>query len=162
VDAEVLVVGSGPVGLTLACELMRRGTTVRIIERTTARERQSKGIAVTPRTLEIFDSLGVPDRLLARGHRLAGNDIYARGRRIASIGYGRIGPTRYPFALAIPQWEVEDALSDALVRLGGTVETDTTLREINQERTGSRPHSIRPRDRPSIRGSDGWWDATAA
>lgn len=131
-ETEVLVVGSGPVGLTLSVELLRRGVAVRTIERVTRRERESKGIWLMPRTLEILDSFGVADRLIERGHRLAANDIYTRGRRIASVGYGRIGHTRYPFALVIPQWEVEDALNDVIVEHGGVVEPDTALTGIDQ------------------------------
>lgn len=131
-ESDVLVVGSGPVGLTLSVELLRRGVAVRTIERVTQRERESKGIWLMPRTLEILDSFGVADRLLARGHRLAANNIYTHGRRIASVGYGRIGQTRYPFALVIPQWEVEDALNDVISHHGGGVEPDTALTGIDQ------------------------------
>ncbi len=130
--APVLVVGSGPVGLTLTCELVRRGTAVRTIERVAVRERESKGIWIMPRTLEIFDSFGIADHLIAKGQQLVANDIYTRNRRIASVGYGRIGPTRYPFALVIPQWEVEDALNEVLARWGGRVETTTALEGVEQ------------------------------
>jgi 3-(3-hydroxy-phenyl)propionate hydroxylase len=134
--SQVLVVGAGPVGLTLACELRRRDVPCRLVERAAERERESKGIWVMPRSLEIFDRLGITDRLLPRGRRLIANDFYTRGRRIASVGFRRVRDSRFPFALVIPQWEVEDALRDLLADLGGSIENEVTLTGIDQDDAG--------------------------
>ena len=65
---DVLVVGAGPVGLTLALGLARAGVDCRIIERDPEfRDRGVRGKGVNPRTLEVFDDLGVVDEILARG-----------------------------------------------------------------------------------------------
>ena len=63
-DVDVLVVGAGPTGLTLACDLRRRGLAVRVVERSPQPELKSRGKGVQPRTLEVFDDLGVVDRVL--------------------------------------------------------------------------------------------------
>jgi 2-polyprenyl-6-methoxyphenol hydroxylase-like FAD-dependent oxidoreductase len=66
-DVDVLVVGAGPTGLTLACDLRRRGLAVRVVERLPMPEVKSRGKGVQPRTLEVFDDLGVVDRVLEAG-----------------------------------------------------------------------------------------------
>ena len=58
-DVDVLVVGSGPVGLTAAGELRRRGVRCRIIDRLTAPQPYAKAVGIQPRTLEIWDRMGL-------------------------------------------------------------------------------------------------------
>jgi 2-polyprenyl-6-methoxyphenol hydroxylase-like FAD-dependent oxidoreductase len=64
---DVLIVGAGPTGLTLACDLARRGVAVRLIDRRTAHHHESRGKTLQPRSLEILEDLGVADRVLAAG-----------------------------------------------------------------------------------------------
>ena len=66
-DAAVLIVGAGPAGLTLAIDLARRGISFRLIEAAAAPFEGSRGKGIQPRTLEIFDDLGVIDAILAAG-----------------------------------------------------------------------------------------------
>ncbi|HEX3546808.1 MAG TPA: FAD-dependent monooxygenase, partial [Mycobacterium sp.] len=58
----VLVVGAGPTGLTMADELARHGVAVRIIDRAPEANVTSRALVVMPRTLEIFDAIGVIDQ----------------------------------------------------------------------------------------------------
>ena len=62
---EALIVGAGPTGLTLACELARRHVPFRLIEAATGPQPGSRGKGVQPRTLEVFHDLGIIDRVLA-------------------------------------------------------------------------------------------------
>ena len=55
---DVLVVGAGPVGLTMAGELARYGLSVRIVDKDMARTDKSKAIVVWARTLELLDRMG--------------------------------------------------------------------------------------------------------
>jgi 2-polyprenyl-6-methoxyphenol hydroxylase-like FAD-dependent oxidoreductase len=73
---DVMVVGAGPTGLTLACELHRRGVACRIVDRLPAIRRWSRGKGVQPRTLEVFDDLGIAEAALAAstGWRTGGSD----------------------------------------------------------------------------------------
>src|SRR5262245_2708037 len=57
--AEVLVVGAGPVGLMMAAELARHGIRCRIIDRLAEPSPYCRAIGVTPRTLEIWDDIGI-------------------------------------------------------------------------------------------------------
>jgi FAD binding domain len=63
----VLIVGAGPTGLTLACELARRGVSFRLIEDVPGPQPGSRGKGIQPRTLEVFEDLGIIDRVLANG-----------------------------------------------------------------------------------------------
>lgn len=69
---EVLIVGAGPVGITLACELLQQGVRIRLIDRRARIDESdphSKGILVWPRSLEVLRRIGVSERLAATGHR---------------------------------------------------------------------------------------------
>ncbi|WP_233597104.1 FAD-dependent oxidoreductase, partial [Corallococcus sp. CA041A] len=63
----VLVIGAGPTGLTLACDLARRGIRVRIVDAAPGPFAGSRGKGLSPRTLEVMDDLGVLDAVLAAG-----------------------------------------------------------------------------------------------
>ena len=67
VSTTVLIVGAGPTGLTLACELARRGVAFHLIEAAHGPQPGSRGKGLQPRTLEVFDDLGIVDRVLAHG-----------------------------------------------------------------------------------------------
>ncbi|HYH34052.1 MAG TPA: FAD-dependent oxidoreductase, partial [Nocardioides sp.] len=56
-DTDVLVVGAGPTGLTLACDLRRRGVDCTVVDRATTHHTRSRGKGLQPRSLEVFDDL---------------------------------------------------------------------------------------------------------
>ena len=75
---EVLVVGAGPVGLTMACELARAGVRCRIIDKAARPAATSRALAIFPRTLEMFEMMGMSEAVLTFGHQLNGVAIYNR------------------------------------------------------------------------------------
>jgi 2-polyprenyl-6-methoxyphenol hydroxylase-like FAD-dependent oxidoreductase len=66
-ETDVLIVGAGPTGLTLACELSRAGATSMIIDAAPTPSSGSRGKGLQPRTLEAFDDLGIAEDILAHG-----------------------------------------------------------------------------------------------
>ena len=66
-NPDVVVVGAGPVGLVAACELARRGVTVRIIDKRAEPTDESRAIAIHSRSLDMFDRMGIVDDLVATG-----------------------------------------------------------------------------------------------
>jgi 2-polyprenyl-6-methoxyphenol hydroxylase-like FAD-dependent oxidoreductase len=124
-ETRVLIVGAGPTGLTLACDLARRGTDFRVIEK--ERPAGSRGKGLQPRTLEVFDDLGVLDAVRAAGAPYPPLRSYAGGE---VVWEGRMHEPReptpevpYPTVLMLPQWRTEQILRDRLAELGGRVET---------------------------------------
>jgi 2-polyprenyl-6-methoxyphenol hydroxylase-like FAD-dependent oxidoreductase len=66
-DVSVLIVGTGSTGLTVACEMARRGVDFGIVEKATDYAAGSCGRAVQPRSLESLDDLGGINRILVHG-----------------------------------------------------------------------------------------------
>ncbi len=129
--ATLLVVGAGPVGLTMACELARHGARCRIIERAPERSQTSKALAIFPRTLEMLETMGVVDPFLAAGCRLHGLSLHHRAEQIALIDFTSVA-SPFPFALALPQSETERLLSEHLATLGIEVERGVELAALTQ------------------------------
>ncbi|MEU2085984.1 FAD-dependent monooxygenase [Streptomyces albus] len=141
---EVLIVGAGPTGLTLACDLRRRGIGVRVAERGPALFPGSRGKGIQPRTLEVLDDLGVADAALAAGGPYppmlvrrpgqppAEHDLVER----AAPGAG----TPYPQPLMLPQWRTQQLLHERLRALGGEVEFETALTGLEQDAAGVTAH----------------------
>ncbi len=138
-DIDVLVVGAGPTGLTLGCELRRRGVACRVIDRAATFHVHSRGKGLQPRTLEVFDDLGVAGAALAAGrthHRLR---MYTGGRLALDLDLPPRPPrpgVPYPDLVVIPQWRTEQVLRDRLASLGGTVEPGRELVGLDQDDDG--------------------------
>jgi 2-polyprenyl-6-methoxyphenol hydroxylase-like FAD-dependent oxidoreductase len=127
---EILIVGAGPTGLTLACELLRQGAACRIVEQAPRPTERSRAIGVSPRSLEILDELGAAEELVELGLPSPVANIYSDRRLVARFGSARIRHTRFPFLLAVPQSDTEAVLCRALERFGGRVERGVTVRAV--------------------------------
>lgn len=130
--ATCLIVGAGPTGLALAAQLRWFGVPFRIIDRSLNRAHESRALAVQARTLEILDSLGIADALVARGNTSARLAIHFGAQRVASVTLGGIGAqdTRYPFILFVSQAETERLLGDHLSRFGVAIDRGVELAEL--------------------------------
>ena len=126
-----LVVGAGPVGLTMANELARHGAGCRIIDRSAKPSQTSKALAIFPRTLEVFETMGIADRFIAAGHRLNGLSLHHRLEQIARIELTSVA-SPFPFALGLPQSETERLLGEHLNAFGITVERGVELTSLTQ------------------------------
>ncbi|MBA3650988.1 MAG: FAD-dependent monooxygenase [Chthoniobacterales bacterium] len=126
-----LIVGAGPVGLTLANELARHGVRCRIIDQAPERSQTSKALAIFPRTLEAFSAMGVADRFLAAGERIQGLAMHHGGERLAAIDLDSVA-SPFPFVLSLPQSETECLLSERLAGAGIEVEREVSLTSIEQ------------------------------
>ncbi|MGW4196502.1 FAD-dependent oxidoreductase [Streptomyces sp. NPDC005004] len=137
----VLIVGAGPTGLTLACELARRDVSFRLIEAAPGPRPGSRGKGVQPRTLEVFENLGVIDRVLAHGrlampmHSIAPDGRMTVGGAVPESLANR-PDIPYAASLITPEWRVEEALRLRLAELGGAVEFGTSLVGFDQSEDG--------------------------
>ncbi len=110
----------------MACELARHGVRCRLVERAPERSRTSKALAIFPRTLEAFETMGFVDQILAQGHRLHGLSLHHRQEQIARIDLTSVA-SPFPFALALPQSETERLLGEQLSRRGVEIERNVEL-----------------------------------
>jgi 2-polyprenyl-6-methoxyphenol hydroxylase-like FAD-dependent oxidoreductase len=80
VKLDVLVVGGGPVGLTMTAELARYGVSVRIVEKATQRTDKSKALVLWSRTLELMDRIGCTQSFIDAGLKARAANIVAGTR----------------------------------------------------------------------------------
>lgn len=158
--ADVLVVGAGPAGLTLTADLLRRGLTVRLIDRAEAPSATSRATSLTPRTLEVLDDLGVAQALLGTGIRITRAEAYQGSRPTFRLAFPPSDRTRFPFLLNNSQQQTELVLAERVRELGGRVERARTLTAFRQERGGVVAHVDGPAGAEEIRatwlvGADG-------
>ncbi|MBH1935897.1 FAD-dependent monooxygenase [Streptomyces sp. AV19] len=141
---DVLIVGAGPTGLALACDLARQGVPFRLIDAGDGPFPGSRGKGLQPRTLEIFEDLGILDAVLASGDRLPRMSGWKDGRLATEWDMiTRLEPTPdAPFGepWMLPQWRTQEILRERLEALGGRVEFGTRLAGFEQDGDGVTAH----------------------
>jgi 2-polyprenyl-6-methoxyphenol hydroxylase-like FAD-dependent oxidoreductase len=119
---NVLIIGAGPVGLTLAIELARYAVPVRIVEKAAHRTDKSKALVLWSRTLELLDHQpGGSEPFREVGIKADAVNFFAGEKRIGRVSMDAV-ETPYPYALMIPQSETERLLEERLNALGVRVE----------------------------------------
>ena len=135
-ETTVLIVGAGPTGLTLACDLARRGVNLRIVDKVPTYFAGSRGKGLQPRSLEVLEDLGIVDEILANGRFHLPFRGYDGATVLGDLDIheGRQPTPDVPYAsvLLIPQWRVEEILRKRLAALGVQVELATELVDIEQ------------------------------
>ncbi|MGG0239705.1 FAD-dependent monooxygenase [Bacillus rhizoplanae] len=132
-EVDVLIVGAGPTGLTLASELRRFGVDCKVIDKASGISTKTKALGVMARTLEHLERMGIAYEFVKRGH-----PTYVFNARSENITLARLdfkeklrGP--YPFVLMIPQNITEDILYSHFINIGGEVQWRTTLSGFKQD-----------------------------
>lgn len=136
-STTVLIVGAGPTGLALACELARLGTPFRIVEAAPGPQPGSRGKGVQPRTLEVLDDLGVIDRVLANGRLAMPMRIFGPDGSVTEtdpVTFPDRPDIPYGASLVTPEWRIEEALREHLAP--GTVEFGTRLVSFEHDADG--------------------------
>jgi 2-polyprenyl-6-methoxyphenol hydroxylase-like FAD-dependent oxidoreductase len=129
---DVLISGAGPVGLTMANELVRHGISVRIVDKSAERTDKSKALVLWSRTLELFDHAGYVDPFLAAGMQAHGAQMSNGKDVIARISLDDIESV-YPYALMIPQSDTERVLEEQLAKRGVKVERTVGLESFTDQ-----------------------------
>lgn len=143
-QTPVLIIGSGPTGLTAALLLARTGIKSTIIERHTSKTGQPKAHAINPRSLEIFRQLGL-DTAALRGQGVPPEEgdtvrfvVSMAGRELGTLPYERQGGETYEITpeplFNIPQPKLERFLGDAVEGESPWGEMVTVLRGWQWER----------------------------
>ena len=129
---DVLVIGAGPTGLLMAAEAARFGLSCRIIEKNSAPLDKSRALAIQPRTLEIFDHLGIIDRFLAKGLKIHAANPFSYQKRLAHLPFDSLD-SPYPFILSLEQTETEKILTDYLASFGVNIERECEFIDLSQD-----------------------------
>ncbi|MEU6478601.1 FAD-dependent monooxygenase [Streptomyces sp. NPDC047017] len=134
---RVLVAGAGPTGLTLGIDLARRGVEVRIVDKALAFFDGSRGDGIQPRTLEVFDDLGVLEAVLKEGAPPAAIRVHLDGRPAGERRMVDLREPRpdvpYPNPWVLGQSQLEAILRARLAELGVRVELGTGLVGLEQD-----------------------------
>ncbi|MEN3792074.1 NAD(P)/FAD-dependent oxidoreductase [Fulvimarina sp. MAC3] len=124
----IVVAGAGPVGLALAVEAVRRGLSVRIVDKDDGPTSpdESRALAIMPTTLAVLEASGVTQRLLQEGQPIRRFRVHWNGRPTVEVSLDAADTPR-PFILSLPQGRTERALIDWLSERGVTVEWGVSL-----------------------------------
>ncbi len=131
-NLPILIVGAGPTGLVMACELARHGVHFRIIDKKPERTLASNATWIQTRTLELFDQVGIIDSFIKAGHCCDAINLYADGKPLSKLSLKHIDSI-YPFILMLPQSEIEKLLENYLHKLNYKVERSVELTDVKHD-----------------------------
>jgi 2-polyprenyl-6-methoxyphenol hydroxylase-like FAD-dependent oxidoreductase len=134
-DTDVLIVGAGPTGLTLAASLLAKGVHVTLVDRQTEGSNTSRAAGVNARTLEVLDGIDVTRRLVKEGIEAPRFVIRDGAKVLLSVDFSGL-VTNYPFTLLVPQSTTERLLLDRVCELGGDVTRPKVLTTVTQDDSG--------------------------
>lgn len=163
-SADVLICGAGAAGLTLAIELARRGVSFRLIDTLDEPFIGSRGKGIQPRTQEVFEDLGILDRVVAAGGLYPPQWTYrADGINVESVVMEHQDPTpAEPFRLPllVPQFLTEGVMRERLAELGHYPMFRNQLVGFEADEYGVTAHLVTPEGAETLRvrylvGSDG-------
>ena len=137
-NTDVIIIGAGPTGLSLACQLIRYGIDFVVIEKNEAVTKYSKALGVQARTLEIYDQLGLADRAIERGTIATRVRLIEGGEVRGEMHLENFGKdlSEYPYMLMLEQSKNEELLYEYLQAHGRDVRWNTELESFTQDATG--------------------------
>lgn len=135
---NVLIVGAGPTGLMAANQLARFGIDFLIIDSKPGPTTQSRAIAVTARSLEIYQQMGISDTAIAQGRYISEFSIFVKGKEKAHALIGEFGKglTDFSYLLAFEQSKNEALLAKHLNDQGRYIQWNTQLEFIKSAGNG--------------------------
>ena len=133
VDVDCLIVGAGPVGLTLACQLQRYGVSFRIVDKLDGPVIRTKAAAIWSRTFEFLSQLGLEKEFLEAGLHCCSANLYADGKRFLKLHFDTVD-SFYNFVLMIPQHATERLLREELAKNGVEVHYYCGLNSLEDTR----------------------------
>ena len=130
-DTAVLIVGGGPTGLLLACALRRRGVECVLVDAYDEPLGWDRATVIHPRSLQIFEAIGIVDEFTTTGVQIRACRIHADGTVLGEMDY-RENRTRYPFDIGLSEDRTEQILTRYLDGVGGRVVRSTRLVDLDQ------------------------------
>jgi 2-polyprenyl-6-methoxyphenol hydroxylase-like FAD-dependent oxidoreductase len=132
---DVLIVGAGPTGLSLACGLARRGIDHVVIDHAPQPAAYSQSAVVDSRTLEALDRIGVSNPLINRGVAVTHFTLRDRDDELLAVDFSELS-TRYRYTLMVLESTAEGILSERLAAYGSSVRRPVTAVSLEQHADG--------------------------
>jgi 2-polyprenyl-6-methoxyphenol hydroxylase-like FAD-dependent oxidoreductase len=135
---EVLIVGAGPTGLMMACQLAVHQVSFRIIDKNNTSSQNSGALIVQARTLEIFEQMGIANQAIKEGLVADKIDILYNGKKMAGTSIKNVGRnlSQFPFLLMLEQSKTEQLLLKFLEDHGGFVERNVQFKSFSEDEDG--------------------------
>ncbi len=135
---DVIIVGAGPTGLSMACQFIRYGVDFVILDQKETTTPHSKAIGVQARTLEIYEQIGLADRLIEQGAIAAKARMVVGGEVRGEAEFTQMGKglSPYPFVLIVEQGKHEKILYDFIKANSKDVMWQTELENFSQDESG--------------------------
>jgi 2-polyprenyl-6-methoxyphenol hydroxylase-like FAD-dependent oxidoreductase len=117
---DVLIVGAGPTGLMMACQLERFGVPFRIIDKQANRSQESRAFGIQAKTMEIFQNLGIASEFLKHAEIAKKICFYVNGKLKFVLNFENIeiAGAPFPHLYLLPQSDTEQILLDYLEKKG--------------------------------------------
>jgi 2-polyprenyl-6-methoxyphenol hydroxylase-like FAD-dependent oxidoreductase len=133
-DPDVLIVGAGPTGLIMACQLLKLGVRFRIIDKLKDRIHESRAFAIQSRSMEIFQNLGLSAEVIKLARCGVDFAFFINGKKQIEIKLTEFPDfhTPFPSVYFLPQNELERILIQFLEKKGGYIEREKELLLFSQ------------------------------
>ena len=131
----IIIVGAGPTGLMLAAQLYRQGASFLILDKKGGPTTESRALVVQARSMEIYEQMGLVDRVIKEGKPARGISLYKKGKPVASINLRNMGDkiSPFPYAMVYEQSCNEHLLNDYLQSVHQSVEWNTGVNQIEEK-----------------------------
>lgn len=135
INTDVLIVGAGPTGLALACQLVRQCVDFVIIDQKETTTPYSKAIGVQARTLEIYEQMDLAQKLVEQGKITKRVRLLEGGEARAMVELSSLGEglSPFPYLLIVEQGKHEQLIHEFIKANGREVLWQTTLTDFSQD-----------------------------
>jgi 2-polyprenyl-6-methoxyphenol hydroxylase-like FAD-dependent oxidoreductase len=137
-DTEVLIIGAGPTGLMMACQLLRCGIKFRILDKQKDRSHESRAFAIQAKSMEIFQNLGFADEFLKVARSSVDFAFFINGKKQIEINFKHFKhqDTPFPSIYFLPQTETERIFIEFLEKQNIYIERQKELITFSQAMKG--------------------------
>jgi 2-polyprenyl-6-methoxyphenol hydroxylase-like FAD-dependent oxidoreductase len=129
---EVVIIGAGPVGLTLGCLLKKQGIDCIILERNTEPSQHSKAFGLHARTVELLDLLELGAYVRAQAFPVQKMSIFSHNKLMLDFDFSLLSDMGLGFVYSFPQNHLEKILANKYLELGGSILYGTELTRIDE------------------------------